>query len=320
MKDDNKKSEVVERNDSLPAKPAEEQPHAGLYLSLAIGLLAVATAAAADVRTIVGLVEQYVIVHLPELSASIGSFGRLHLVLPDLRLLTELGVFMCLNYAVSLTHAALLLAGGRVAPPQSHPQSEQPERLTPPPPSKALEAPRSPSKPLEAPPPSKALEAPRSPSKPREAPPPSKLLGAASVVLGALALPVPFLLESQYGLPRMGQALTMWVTYWKVLDIVGGTCRPAVLQTPRSLLVHLLLLVEYRGDATTNEAASPGELTGRILHLARLFVAFVGLGSAYVHAPPAFLAASTAGAALLQAVSMYAAVWVIFFCLAVRMA
>ena len=299
MKDDNKKSEVVERNDSLPAKPAEEQPHAGLYLSLAIGLLAVATAAAADVRTIVGLVEQYVIVHLPELSASIGSFGRLHLVLPDLRLLTELGVFMCLNYAVSLTHAALLLAGGRVAPPQSHPQSEQPERLTPPPPSKALEAPRS-------------------PSKPREAPPPSKLLGAASVVLGALALPVPFLLESQYGLPRMGQALTMWVTYWKVLDIVGGTCRPAVLQTPRSLLVHLLLLVEYRGDATTNEAASPGELTGRILHLARLFVAFVGLGSAYVHAPPAFLAASTAGAALLQAVSMYAAVWVIFFCLAVR--
>jgi hypothetical protein len=58
--------------------------------------------------------------------------------------------------------------------------------------------------------------------------------GALSVVLGALALPLPFLLESSYGLPKMGCALMLWVSYWKVLDIVGGTARPAVVASPRT--------------------------------------------------------------------------------------
>ena len=137
--------------------------------------------------------------------------------------------------------------------------------------------------------------------------------GALSVVLGALALPLPFLLESSYGLPKMGCALMLWVSYWKVLDIVGGTARPAVVASPRTLLLHLLILVEYRGDQHSNEVAPPSELPATIRKVMLVLAGYMALASAHAHEPPEALVA--AAPSLLYAIRVYAAVWIIYVCL-----
>ena len=128
-------------------------------------------------------------------------------------------------------------------------------------------------------------------------PVPSRFLGTLAVVLGALALPLPFVLPAQHGMPRMGLALVLWVSYWKVLDLVGGTARPAVRKSPFTLLVHLLVMLDFRGDDHTNEAPKRGELTERLLAVLRVVGSFVLLASAVRATPPAALSQSALGAA-----------------------
>lgn len=68
-------------------------------------------------------------------------------------------------------------------------------------------------------------------------------LAAASLTLPLLLLPYTLPLHP---LAAASLALYVWVAAWKLLDVLGGTNPPAVLQTPLRLFAHFVVPIEYR--------------------------------------------------------------------------
>ena len=119
---------------------------------------------------------------------------------------------------------------------------------------------------------------------------------------------MPFLLpSSEGGLGPMSLALMLWINHWKVMDVCAGTAPAAVLDDWKHLFCHLAFLIEYRIDKLDGriEAPAEGEWKATALELAKSAAVFFCLTSASELTPPAALAATPAGAALLHALAVY---------------
>ena len=127
----------------------------------------------------------------------------------------------------------------------------------------------------------------------------------------ACLLPLPFVAPLRYAVSSVGLGLMLWIGVWKMLDVVGGTCAPAVLGSRWALALHFVVPVEYRHAHGRPEPARRGEAAAQLFELLLYVGAFAALLTLEEGAAAAVGAA--APPALARAARVYADVWKVYY-------